>query len=197
METFDKYDQLRPDVKMVKSLVSRALGVKKSFKLAAPEYFKREDVNIDEWAETFLSILGEKKPPLFEGVGQLLKALYEIGITIIIVSHNKEKIIRNTLREHGLEGYVSLVMGGDHHSGLSKPNPALFTKHIHPFTGAPKDKTIMVGDTAPDLLFANNIGIDACCASYGCGDADSCQSMDPKYTVGNVEQLETVLINNV
>ncbi|MEL4896547.1 HAD family hydrolase [Crocosphaera sp. Alani8] len=94
--------------------------------------------------------------PLFSGSLDVLKALWNAGLKLGILSAAPTQDVENFVREHSLSDYIQSMIGGD--QGLSKPDPQLFIKACRTLMTSP-DKTLMVGDSQGDILMAKEAGV--------------------------------------
>ncbi|MEG4347665.1 HAD hydrolase-like protein [Microcoleus sp. A003_D6] len=77
-----------------------------------------------------------------------------------------------------------------------KPNPNVFHSIIKPlFPELDNSQILMVGDTAIDLLFAKNAGIDVCWAACGYGDRAQCLALEPTFAIGDISELAAIVQN--
>ncbi|MBO0357865.1 HAD family hydrolase [Hymenobacter sp. BT186] len=150
------------------------------------------------WVDTYRMVYNteaEALATLFPGAGQVLATAAAHGQEVVVISNKGLDILENSLQRLGLREQVALVLGDSPSRVLPlKPDPALFTQvvQVH-FPQVSPAATLMVGDTATDLLFARNCGIAACWASYGFGQAADCLPLHPAYRIDSLPELLPLL----
>ncbi|GGG54238.1 HAD family hydrolase [Hymenobacter glacieicola] len=152
------------------------------------------------WTETYRRIYRAEAEQLvrpFPGAQQVLAAAVALGCTVVVISNKGLAILENSLARLGLREYAALVLGDDPTATAPlplKPDPALFTQRIQPrFPQFTSSSTLMIGDTATDLQFAQNCGIAACWASYGFGHAAECAAFKPVHRISSLTELLPLL----
>jgi phosphoglycolate phosphatase len=94
-----------------------------------------------------------------------------------------------------IHSFFELILG-DNGQIILKPNPAAFHSIIKPlFPELDNSQVLMVGDTAVDLLFAKNAGIDVCWAAYGYGDRAQCLALEPTFAIDDISELAALVKN--
>jgi len=150
------------------------------------------------WLETYRAVYNtesEELATLFPGAEELLTMAAAQNKTVVVISNKGFDILEKSLIRLGMRQYVALVLGDSPDRVLPlKPEPALFTQLIqHRFPAISASATLMVGDTATDLLFARNSGIAACWASYGFGSEADCLPLHPAYRIDSLPELLPLL----
>lgn len=151
-----------------------------------------------EWLLTYRKIYateGEELVQPFAGAHEVLAAARRRGIAVAVVSNKAAATLETSLERLGLREYVQLLLGDGSYPERQlplKPGPARYEQIIRPyFAPVSPAATLMIGDTATDLLFARNCGIDACWARYGSGNAAACEALKPKFQIDSLEEMVT------
>lgn len=84
------------------------------------------------------------------------------------------------------------MVGGDNGFGL-KPEPGMLL-HIMEKAGAPKERTILVGDSTNDINGGHNAGIRVCAVGYGMGNRAKMAACQPDWFIETPEQLMEIFI---
>ncbi|OUJ71990.1 HAD family hydrolase [Hymenobacter crusticola] len=155
---------------------------------------------ITEWVPLYRGIYAEQGEPLvqpFPGAYEVVAQAAAQGLMPVVISNKGSRVLEASLARFELLPFFSLLIGDgsfpDKQLAL-KPSPMIFQQIIQPhFPAVPLEEILMIGDTEADLLFARNCGIDACWASYGMGDAEACRALEPRYELGALADLATVL----
>ncbi|WP_022824834.1 HAD family hydrolase [Hymenobacter norwichensis] len=150
------------------------------------------------WVETYRMIYNteaEALATLYPGAEQVLATAAAHGQPVVVISNKGLDILEKSLHRLGLRDQVALVLGDSPDRVLPlKPNSALFTQVVQPrFPSVSLAATLMVGDTATDLLFARNCGMAACWASYGFGQEADCLPLHPAHRIDSLLELLPLL----
>lgn len=92
------------------------------------------------------------------------------------------------LRHFGIESCFDAFAFGDTVSE-KKPAAEPFIKVLAE-TGVPKAEAVMVGDDAPDILGAKNVGIDSVFIENGFGKRENFAPVKPTYSIPNFSDLK-------
>lgn len=84
------------------------------------------------------------------------------------------------------------MVGGDNGFGL-KPEPGMLL-HIMKKAGAPKERTVLVGDSTNDINGGHNAGIRVCAVGYGMGNRAKMEACQPDWFIEKPEQLMEIFI---
>ncbi len=99
--------------------------------------------------------------PVKDGIPELLAFLKERSIPCCVASSTHTPYIRSYLKKTGLDGFFSLITGGDMVRN-SKPHPEIFLTSCAHFGVAPQD-ALVLEDSENGLLAAHNGQIPAIC----------------------------------
>lgn len=108
-----------------------------------------------EYAEEYEKRLSSA--PLFEDVIKVLETLEEKGKKLVIISATEHELLNAQVRQYGIDGYFSSVLGIENNLGKSKVERAL--QWLCEENASPED-TLFIGDTEHDYETAKAIGCD-------------------------------------
>ena len=123
---------------------------------------------------------------LYPGVREALDRLLEGGAKMAVLTNKPVRFSRSIVEGLGLTQHFFQVYGGNSFE-QKKPDP-IGIKTLLGETGAPRDRTIMVGDSHVDIRTARNAGVVACGVSYGF-QPESFADAPPDLLVDNMLQL--------
>ncbi|MBD1830592.1 HAD family hydrolase [Microcoleus vaginatus GB1-A2] len=171
------------------------INLPNSFKLLHPAI---EESAIPEWVKTYRFYYrteGEKQVDLFPGTKKILQLMSKSGLSLGVFSNKHVSFVNLFLRTLNIHSFFDLILG-DNGEIIPKPNPTVFYSIIKPlFPELDNNQILMVGDTAIDLLFAKNAGIDVCWAAYGYGDRAQCLALEPTFAIDNISELAGLVQN--
>lgn len=96
---------------------------------------------------------------LLPGAREMLEALRAQGIGLGLVTNKPQRFIETILDHFGLSPLFTVAVGGDAGAPV-KPAPDMLFAAMKALGAAPGD-TVMVGDSASDVLSARNAGVAA------------------------------------
>lgn len=168
-------------------------GVRKLVERAMPDTSKGDDILLNALLADFLKyyqahITVHSRP--YGGIPQLLSDLQEAGVKIAVASN---KFIAGTqaLISHYFPdiNFVSVLGGRD---GVPlKPDPQVVGEILRQ-SGAGREETVMVGDSATDTATASNGGIRSIGVTWGFRPEDAARTAD--FRADTVEQLRSLLL---
>jgi phosphoglycolate phosphatase len=107
---------------------------------------------------------GQLIEPLYAGVRELLDDLRDAGWLLAVATGKSDRGLEHCLATHGLSSHFISLQTADRHP--SKPHPAMLEAAQFD-AGAGADGTVMIGDTAYDMLMAVNAGVRALGVDWG------------------------------
>ncbi|MEG4233055.1 HAD family hydrolase [Microcoleus sp. Pol11C3] len=192
-KTFETFHITPPAADTIISTIG--INLPNSFKILHPGI---EESAIPEWVETYRSYYrteGEKQVELFTGAKQVLQLARQSGLSLVVFSNKHVSFVKALLQKLKIYSFFDLILG-DNGEIIMKPNPAVFHSIIKPlFPELDNSQFLMVGDTAIDLLFAKNAGIDVCWAAYGYGDRTQCLDLEPTFAIDDISELAVFVQN--
>ena len=193
VKTFESFNIAPPAADTIRATIG--INLPNTFKLLYPAI---EESAIPTWVETYRSFYrteGEKQLDLFPGTKQLLQLASKLGLNLGVFSNKHVSFVNLFLEKLRINSFFDLVLG-DNGEIIQKPNPTVFYSIIKPlFPELDNSQVLMVGDTAVDLLFAKNAGIDVCWAAYGYGDRTECLALQPTFAIDNISELAAIVQN--
>ena len=192
-KTFENFNIAPPGADTIRATIG--INLQNTFKLLYPAI---EESAIPTWVETYRSFYrteGEKQLDLFPGTKQFLQLASKSGLNLGVFSNKHVSFVNLFLEKLRIHGLFDLILG-DNGQIMQKPNPTVFYSIIKPlFPELDNSQVLMVGDTAVDLLFAKNAGIDVCWAAYGYGDRTECLALQPTFVIDNISELAAIVQN--
>jgi len=127
---------------------------------------------------------------LFPGVRETLERLRRRGKRLAVASTKRGKGIRRATDHFGITHLFDRLQGSE---GLPfKPDPAVI-RAVLDAEGWDAAATIMVGDTAMDVLAGKNAGSATCGVTYGAAGEEELRSAGPDYIIRDFPSLESVV----
>ncbi|KAK4464525.1 HAD-like domain-containing protein [Cladorrhinum samala] len=165
------------------------------------------------WVAAYNAIYAAEALPLIEpypGAKQLLEALRRERIPVVIFGSNKQQAtIRDVLK--GCDGMAEELLTGGQlplmimadtplRKVAVKPDPASYKDYGLDFFAeypglAGASHVLVVGDTEADILYAKEIGAEACWVKHGYGNEAECLALAPHMVVENFGELEKKISN--
>ena len=192
-KTFEIFNVAPPDADTIQATIG--INLPNTFKILHPVI---EESAIPEWVEIYRSYYrteGEKQLDLFPGTKEFLRLASKSGLSLGVFSNKHVSCVNLFLEKLRINGFFDLILG-DNGQIIQKPSPTVFYSIIKPlFPELDNSQVLMVGDTAVDLLFAKNAGIDVCWAAYGYGDRTECLALKPTFAIDNISELAAIVQN--
>ena len=127
---------------------------------------------------------------LYPGVKETLKKLDNGERRLAVLTNKPVRISGAILDGLGVGAHFFRVYGGNSFE-QKKPHPVGIETLMRE-TGIAKDRTLMVGDSAVDVLTARNAGIPCCGVTYGF-QPEGLESEPPDFLIERMDQIFTVL----
>ena len=163
-------------------LIRRAMGAEAS------------QADVDKALEFFLAYYGDHKldnTRAYPGIPEALEALHHDSVRMAVLTNKPVRISGRIIEGLGLSKYFLHVYGGNSFD-RKKPDP-LGVETLLAETGVPKERTLMVGDSAVDVQTARNAGVKVCGVTYGF-QPESFAADPPDMIVDRPEELARAVI---
>ena len=193
-ETFQHFKKQAPSDTHIETVMSNGVGLIDTLKMLNPQLMSIGESTLKNWVNIYREVSKDTTRPMYDNAAEVIEQLKKEQVKIIIVSNNSEENIKKTLKENQIEKDIDLILGVSDQYPL-KPHPDIFNHHVLPqYASFPLNDFIMVGDTATDIQFSQNVGIDSCWARYGIGHEEDCQALGPNYTVSDITAVVPILL---
>lgn len=123
----------------------------------------------------------------YEGIEALLRELVTGGARLAVATNKPEAYSRAILAGLGLARYFEALVGGDT-LAERKPHPLPLLHLMGRFSASPA-QTLMVGDSAIDVLAARAAGVPICAVTYGIGPRDELRALAPDFLADHPEEV--------
>jgi len=128
---------------------------------------------------------------VYPGVLEGLTALRARGLTLACLTNKPSAFALPLLRQKGLDGFFSVVFGGDAFE-RKKPDPLPLLKTCDALGMAPA-QTLMVGDSSNDARAARAAGCPVVLVSYGYNHGEPVGDVDADGVIDRLDRLERLL----
>jgi len=158
-------------------LIRRALG----------EQATEEEV--EEGLEFFLEYYREHVldfTRLYPGVKEALERLSAVGKRMAVLTNKPVRMSKFIVQGLGVAEHFFQVYGGNSFD-FKKPNP-IGVETLMRESAVPRERTMMVGDSAVDVNTANNAGVMSCGVTYGF-QPETLIDPKPDLLVDRIEEL--------
>lgn len=144
------------------------------------------------YKEAFASLRSrpDHEEPLYPGALEALAELEQAGWLLGIATGKSQRGVRSMLDRHGLHGRFVSVQTADEHPG--KPHPAMLLTAMGEM-GAEAAETVMIGDTAYDMLMAGHAGVAGVGVSWGYHHPDELRQAGAVAIIDVYEALPALL----
>jgi phosphoglycolate phosphatase len=116
-----------------------------------------------------------------------LKQLAARGLRLACLTNKPTAFARPLLAAKGLDGFFSVVFGGDAFE-RKKPDPLPLQRTCEALGTAPA-RTLMVGDSSNDARAARAAGCPVVLVSYGYNHGEPVASAVPDAVIGRLDEL--------
>lgn len=123
----------------------------------------------------------------YPGVVEMLEELRARSLPLAVVSNKPERFTRQVLEDLELASYFDHVVGGDT-TPHPKPHPAPVENAVLRLELEPA-RTLMVGDSPPDLLSGRRAGCRIVAVTYGFTSPERLASYEPDLTIDHPSEL--------
>lgn len=127
----------------------------------------------------------------FPGMVELLAQLYEEGAQLFVATSKFEKYAWDIIRHFEMERYFVDLKGSDYKGSYTK---ALLIEKLMVDYRLEPDDTVMIGDTAFDIIGAKEAGVQSIAVNYGFGEEEKLKSNAPDYFMDDLDALAELLL---
>ena len=130
---------------------------------------------------------------LYEGIKELLAALYSAGIQCVLATSKGEPFALRILEHFDIRQYFIFVAAADINGGRDTKAEVLHHAlgNIKPF---PLKNAIMVGDRNYDVDGAHEVGLSCAAVLYGYGSREELEDAGAEFIIHTVKDLKKFLL---
>jgi len=192
--TYQTLHMTMPKHDFIDETIRAGLGMEKTIEVLSPDLTQQQIHHSLSIYEAIYLAEGEDKSAPFPKAREVLARLHAAGFILTVVSNKAVAAVDTALQRFQLKQSIAMVIG-DTKTLKKKPDPMAYTDYIKPkFKHISPKQILMIGDTPADLLFAQNIGADACWTEYGYGDEKACLALQPTYTIKQLVDILAILL---
>ena len=147
------------------------------------------DIAWQRYQAHYLDING-RHSDVYPGVVEGLKQLAARGLKLACLTNKPTAFARPLLAAKGLDGFFSVVFGGDAFE-RKKPDPLPLQRTCEALGTMPA-RTLMVGDSSNDARAARAAGCPVVLVSYGYNHGEPVASAAPDAVIGRIDELGRV-----
>lgn len=147
--------------------------------------------------ERFIAHYTESMPGqtvAYPGLIAAMDRLLEDGYRLAVCTNKLEGLARTLLERLQLTHYFDAITGGDTFA-VRKPDAAHLLGTVEKAGGDPR-RTIMIGDSANDILVARNAGIPSIAVPFGYSDVPI-ETLEPTRIIASFTELTPALVEEM
>jgi phosphoglycolate phosphatase len=130
---------------------------------------------------------------LYTGVREALDQFHAAGLALAVLTNKPVRFSVTMIQRLGLDGHFFRVYGGNSFEE-KKPHPAGVLA-LMAESSVPAGLTVMVGDSAVDVLTARNAGVHSCGVPWGF-QPESFADAAPEVMVGDLRELVALVLGD-
>jgi phosphoglycolate phosphatase len=130
----------------------------------------------------------------YPGLLAAMDNLKDQGYRLAVCTNKLEGLARTLLERLQLTHYFEAITGGDTFA-VRKPDAAHLLGTIEKAGGDPR-RTIMIGDSANDILVARNANIPSIAVTFGYSDVPI-ETLQPTHIIASFTELTPVLVDRM
>jgi phosphoglycolate phosphatase len=123
---------------------------------------------------------------LYPGVREALDELHSADVALAVLTNKPVRFSVRLLEGLGIDMHFFRIYGGNSFEE-KKPNPVGINALVEE-AGAPRDRTIMVGDSAVDVMTARNAQVVACGVNWGF-QPETFADAPPDFVIDHMSEL--------
>ena len=129
----------------------------------------------------------------FPGIAALIRSCANAGIRTAVITGKSRLTALITLDRLGLRDAFTVLYAGDDVE-RQKPDPDALIRALQDLAASPSEKSVMIGDSAADIVAGKAVGTTTIGVTWGSPDLDELEAARPDYTVSTVAELEALLL---
>ena len=144
-----------------------------------------------KYREIFEFYREQLKPQPFPKVRETLAELKERGLIMTVASSRHSSSLNAFIRDMGMEGYISYVIGADNVS-KAKPDPEPVLQTLRDLNTSALE-TLVVGDMPVDIEMGRNAGAKTCAVTWGKSGRQALAAAGADYIIDDISEIYNCL----
>ncbi len=140
----------------------------------------------------YFSVIGLFENEVYDGIAELLSALRESGVKILLATSKPEPFAVRITEHFGLTEYFYAQCGSDF-AGKHESKAQVVARALE-LSGEDKADVLMVGDRMHDIIGAKENGIDSAGVLWGYGERTELEAAGADMIFESVAELQRALI---
>lgn len=128
---------------------------------------------------------------LYPGVREALDELLAAGVKMAVLTNKPVRFSEHLIKGLGLDGHFFRIYGGNSFDE-KKPHP-VGIEQLMEESGIGRERTIMVGDSAVDIMTARNAQVRACGVSWGF-QPETFAAAPPDFVIDDMSELVGMVV---
>lgn len=149
------------------------------------------DRAVAKYRERYVDI-GVYENYAYEGVGELLQRLKELGYLLGVATSKPEIMAHKVLEKYELAEYFDVICGSELDGRRAKKSEVI-EETLRRFSTIDRKQVLMIGDTKFDIRGAKEAGMDSCGVYYGFAEPGDLEVCGAEYVVRTVRELYGLL----
>lgn len=156
--------------------------------------FSREEAALAvNYFQEYFKEKGIFENEVYEGIPKLLKALKDMGKTLVVATSKPEIFARQVLEHFNLKDYFTYIAGSNMDETRTRKDEVI-TYALESCGLSPTPGIVMVGDREHDIMGANKIGLDSIGVLFGYGSRRELTAAGATYIAESVDKLSELLL---
>ncbi len=169
------------------------LDLKEMFERVLPA---EEKENADEYKKQYRKYYIDEghyvdATTLFKDVKKVLDEFKDKGFYMAIASGKPKRVLDKMVSHFELDGFC-YVLGIGESNFKHKPDPEI-VNYIMDELQINREDTVMIGDSASDILAGKNAGIDTIAVTYGFDKPENLSKENPTYMIDEFSKLSEII----
>lgn len=132
---------------------------------------------------------------LYPSMLELLNLLKKNGVIMGVASSKPEIYVKQILDHFGISSYFKVVVGSELDGERVQKKDVLEEAIRRLHMEKRRDQIVLVGDTAYDVMGANEVDIDCIAVTYGYGNREEMEKVKPVYIAESVSDIAECVLS--
>lgn len=162
-------------------------------------FYGMNDEQADKAVADYRSVYAEKgiyENNIYDGMRELLKALFDMGKTLGVATSKPERFARLIVDDLQISQYFKLVAGADMEGKRNKKS-LVIEYALDSLNVTDRKEVLMIGDTKFDVIGARECGIDCLGVLFGYGSRQELEKAGAAYIYEDVQSIMEAVFSDI